>query len=273
MAASCSVPRISRRTFLTSDGVTLSALEGGKEHAAAQNLKIVFVPGWSMPATLWRQQLEGLSSSYHVLALDSRGQGESQAPSFGFTAERRAADLKEFLDSLTDVLLVGWSLGAIESLQYIHMFGVDRLAGLVLVDSSVGEEPAPPGGTFVQALREDRDKTLDEFMRAVFKRPRSDQEIEALVQGAKRISVENSSALLLYPFPRTHWKEIAHAFPKPLLYLVTPQFEAQARNLQKNRPGTEIEVFRDAGHALFVDEPQRFNAVIEKFAESLSRRK
>jgi pimeloyl-ACP methyl ester carboxylesterase len=71
--------------------------------------------------------------------------------------------------------------------------------------------------------------------------------------------------------PRTIGK-IAHAITKPLLYVVTPQYQEQAANLQKNRPGTEVEVFTDAGHALFVDEPERFNALIGKFAESLSRR-
>jgi len=75
--------------------------------------------------------------------------------------------------------------------------------------------------------------------------------------------------LLSYPFPRTHWREITHGFPKPLLYVVTPQFEAQAHNLEMNRPGTQIEVFRSAGHALFVDEPERFNRLIEKFAKEL----
>ena len=83
--------------------------------------------------------------------------------------------------------------------------------------------------------------------------------------------VESSIALLSYPFPRTHWKEIAHAFKKPLLYLVTPQFEEQAQNLQKNRPGTQVEIFKDAGHTLFVDEPKRFNELIMKFAASLAR--
>jgi non-heme chloroperoxidase len=75
---------------------------------------------------------------------------------------------------------------------------------------------------------------------------------------------------LSYPFERTHWKRIVHGFKKPLLYVVTPQFEKQAQNLKKNRPGTQIEVFKTAGHALFVDEPQRFNDLILRFAESLS---
>ena len=108
------------------------------------------------------------------------------------------------------------------------------------------------------------DKDADRRLTAV--------EVAALVDGAKRISVQQSIALLSYPFPRTHWKEIAHAFKKPLLYVVTPQFEAQAQSLQRNRTGTQVEVFEDAGHALFVDEPERFNALIVDFAETLSTR-
>ncbi|MDP2605198.1 MAG: alpha/beta hydrolase [Deltaproteobacteria bacterium] len=271
MTASCSVPGLSRRTFQTSDGVALSVLEAGREHSGDRHLKIVFVPGWSMPATLWRKQLEALGGSYHVLAIDPRGQGESQVPPTGYTAERRAADLSEILQPLSNVLLVGWSLGAIESLQYVQMFGADRLAGLVLVDSSVGEEPAPPpGGAFTQRLQEDRGKTLEEFVRAIFAKPRPDGEVDALVRQAKKLPLEESLALLSYPFERTHWRRIAHGFAKPLLYAVTQQFEAQALNLQKNRPATQIEIFKDAGHALFVDESERFNSLLARFAARLA---
>jgi hypothetical protein len=62
----------------------------------------------------------------------------------------------------------------------------------------------PPGGTFLQSLRDDRDKTLAGFVRAIFKSPRSAAEVEAMVRGAKRMPVESSIALLSYPFVRTH---------------------------------------------------------------------
>lgn len=90
-----------------------------------------------------------------------------------------------------------------------------------------------------------------------------------LQRSAKRMALEDSLALLDYPFERSHWRMITRAFKKPLLYIVTPQFEAQAANLKKNRPATKVKVFRQAGHALFVDEPGRFNALIEKFVKSL----
>jgi len=270
---------MSRRSFRTSDGVKLSVLEAGVAAERQKNpdkldkLQLAFVPGWCMPAALWRNQLLALGVRYHVLALDPRGQGQSDAPARGYTAERRATDLHEFLQPLSNVVLVGWSLGALEALHYVHMFGAAKLAGLVLVDSSVGEEPVPSSSVpFTQRLRQNRVKTLEGFVRALFAKPRPKPEIDSLVRGARRMSLDNSVALLSSPLPREHWKRIVHAFAEPLLYVVTPQFAAQARNLKENRPGTQIEIFERAGHALFVDEPARFNALITTFAESVARK-
>ena len=264
-----SVAQPIRRSFQTTDGVTLSFLEAGSEHR--NKLTIVLVPGWLMPGRIWQSQLNDFSRSYHTFALDPRGQGESQVASGGYTAERRATDLHEFLLQRSNVVLIGWSLGGVEALQYVHMFGTARLAGLVLVDSSVGEEPAGgSSGRFKDDFRRDRDKTLRQFVRAIFAKPRPEKEVAELVRGAKRMPVETSLALLDYPFERTHWRNIVRSFEKPLLYVVTPQYEEQAANLKKNRPATEVELFKNAGHALFVDEPQRFNVLIKKFAARLS---
>jgi microsomal epoxide hydrolase len=268
MITQCAAEPI-RHSFQSSDGVSLSFLDAGSEHKNQPT--IVLVPGWLMPGRIWQNQLNDFSRTYHTLAFDPRGQGESEVASSGYTAERRATDLHEFLLRRSNVLLIGWSLGAIEALQYIDMFGTSRLSGLILVDSSVGEEPAPgSSGGFKDNLRRDPDKTLREFVRAIFAKPRPEKELSDLIRGAKRVRVEDSVALLDYPYERNHWRNIVRAFEKPLLYVVTPQFEQQATNLKKNRPATQVEVFKNAGHALFVDEPKRFNALIRKFAARLS---
>ena len=253
----------------TSDGVRLSKIVVTPA-ANPPPPVIVLIPGWCMPASIWASQLAAFGERHLTLALDPRGQGGSDVPATGYNFERRATDLHEFLAPYDSVLLVGWSLGALEALHYVHLYGGDKLAGLALVDTSVGELPVPPpGGGFLDALREDRDKTLDEFVRAMYLKPRPESEITALLKDVKRMPLDESIALLSSGIPREHWKEIAHAFKKPLLYVVTPQFEAQARNLEKNRPGTRVEVFSEAGHALFVDEPQRFNALMLDFASGI----
>ncbi|HSD43088.1 MAG TPA: alpha/beta hydrolase [Burkholderiales bacterium] len=256
-------PALDSRFFTTSDGVRLHVLEGGPPRAPV----IAFVPGWSMPADVWRFQLDALAARYRVAALDPRGQGRSEIPQSGYTLERRAVDVREFLGAYPRAVLVGWSLGALESLEMVRAHGEAGIAALVVVDSSVGEPPAPPAGVFKESLRGNRRRALNEFVRAIFRTPRPESEASTLVEGALRMRLEDSLALLSYPVPREHWRAAAHGVQAPLLYVVTPQLAEQAANLQRNRPGTETVVFEHAGHALFVDEPERFNSVLEGFAQ------
>ena len=263
------LPAIQTAKFTTSDGVRLQVLEAAPATPAANAPVLAFVPGWAMPAAIWRDQLALLGERYRVAALDPRGQGDSDVPAQGYTVERRARDIAEFVARYPRVVLIGWSLGALECLHYVHLYGERKVAALVLVDSSVGEHPPPPAGRFTESLRGDRAAAVERFVHAMFRGQRPPEELQALVEGALRLPAKASIALLSYPQPRTHWRDIAWAFRKPLLYVVTPQFAEQAKNLRRNRPGTRIEVFEHAGHALFADEPQRFNALLEEFVRGL----
>jgi microsomal epoxide hydrolase len=259
--------------LVTSDGVRLHVLEAGpagRARAGGTAPVLAFVPGWSMPAAIWRPQLVQLGASRRVAALDPRGQGDSDVPASGFDIDRRADDVAEFVARYERPVLIGWSLGALEALHFIHRHGADRLAGLVLVDSSVGEEPAPPpAGDFLESLRRDRRATLEQFVRDMFHSAVSDEELAALTDSALRMPLDASLSLFPRSVPREHWRGIARAFRKPLMYVVTEQFAAQARNLLRQRPGTRVEIFETAGHALFVDEPDRFNRVLLAFAEEV----
>ena len=132
----------------------------------------------------------------------------------------------------------------------------------MLVDNSVGEPPVPPASDFIARLRADRRATVDRFVPAMFAHPRPPEEIHALTEAALRVPLPASIALLSYPFPREHWRDIARALPVPLAYVTGAGLAAQGRSLAAHRPATEVDVFERAGHALFVDEPARFNALL-----------
>ena len=253
-----------RRWLRVGDGTRLSLVDTGPQ-AADGPAPLFFVPGWCMPASIWQPQIEAFRGSRRVLALDPRGQGESDVPAEGYTAQRRADDIAEALDGLPPVVLVAWSLAVLESLVLFERHGAGRIAGLVLVDNSVGEPPAPGPNDFLARLRAKRRPTLENFCRAIFARPQPPQRIEALVEGAMRMPLEASIRLLSYPYPRERWRDLARAFPAPLAYVVTTNFAAQAESLAAHRGGTRVEVFRDAGHALFVDDAARFNAFLGEF--------
>ena len=272
-------PAFQHRYFAASDGARLHVIEAGR--AAKGRPVIAFIPGWSMPASLWRAQLAGLSGQYKVVALDPRGQGESAIPPSGYTLRQRADDIRRFVNRATGhgagVVLVAWSLGALETLDYLRQHGSSRIAGLVIVDSSVGEGPAPsaaslnepPRPSFADELRNDRAKAVGDFVSAIFRKPLPQAELDALRDTALRMPLEASLSLFPSTVPREQWRRIVHRFGKPLLYVITPQFATQADILQATRPGTRVELFRDAGHALFVDEPGRFNDLLDDFVRSL----
>ncbi len=212
-----------------------------------------------------------LAERFHVAALDPRGQGASEMPVHGHTFDRRAEDLAEFVSWLRPKVLVGWSLGALEALECLHRHGEQGIEGLVIVDSSVGEPPPCDGGAeWRRALETDRPAAIEAFVRGLFATPRAEREIAALCREALRLPLADSLSLFPSHRPREHWRTLAEGFSRPMLYAITPQFEDQALELLRRRPGTRIEIFRGAGHALFVDEPERFARLVADFCSRLS---
>ena len=99
---------------------------------------LVFLPGVMTGVRFFTHQLASLSDEYRTIALDYRGHGRSEKTETGHTVPQYARDLHAFLDQrdLHDVILVGWSMGALVSWEYIDRFGADRVQALVDVDMS-----------------------------------------------------------------------------------------------------------------------------------------
>lgn len=255
--------------FTTSDGVRLHLIEAGPPAAPT----LVFVPGWTMPAWIFKPQIDALSRRYHVVAMDPRGQGDSEIPDSGYDFERRGEDIADLLAALggRPVVLVGWSLGVLDALAYVQAHGDGRLAGLVLIDNSVGEDP-PPVPTRLPARpgpRLERDERMRRFVAGMFRSSPGADYLDQLTEAALRTPPDAAAALASYKAPRTFWRDALYSVRRPVLYAVRPRFAAQAANLAARHPEAETAVFERAGHALFVDEPGRFNALLESF---LSRR-
>ena len=251
--------------FVTSDGVRLHVIEAGPPKAQT----IVFVPGWSMPAWIFQLQINAFSRTYHVVALDPRGQGDSDIPPGGYNLVRRGQDIGDLLAQLPGrpVLLVAWSLGVLDSLSYIQQAGDARLAGLVLIDNSIGEEPPPQPSPLPlrRGPRLEREVQMRRFVRGMFRSAPGEAYLERLTEAALRMPREAAAQIANYSVPRSYWRDAVYSVRKPLLYIVRPRFAGQAGNLAARHPTAETTVFNEAGHALFVDEPARFDRVLQDF--------
>ncbi len=254
--------------FTTSDGVRLHYVEAGP----ADGRTVVFVPGWTMPGWIFDAQIAALSDRWRVLALDPRGQGDSEVAPFGYTAERRGRDIAELVDHAAPsgrVVLVGWSLGVLEILSMIGDRDQTRIAGLILIDNSVGEGPPPT----VSARSADaaplgpaeRRARRAAFVDGLFAHDPGADFRRRLTESALRMDPADEARLRAYDAPRERWRDILRGVDRPVLYVVRPRLREQAEALAAARPNVRVEIFTEAGHALFVDEAERFNALAADF--------
>jgi non-heme chloroperoxidase len=239
---------------------------------------ILFVPGWTMPAWIWEKQIAYFSRDFRVVAMDPRSQGESSQTHEGLYPAVRARDIKSVVDKLhmTPVVLVGWSMGVTEVAAYLEEFGSTELAGIVLVDGYAGgTDPtkAPRSLAVMKSVLEDRQNFASQFVRTVnFKKPQPEEYINHVIQ-ASAITPTDAAVALLVGMYSTDYKAALIKNTKPtLICRAASLFTAEMDDLHKQMPSSRYETFDDAGHALFVDDADKFNALLEDFLHDLLMR-
>ena len=259
--------------FKTSDGVRIHYLESG-----TGDRSVVFIPGWTMPAWIWQKQIDEFSKRAHVIAIDPRSQGESDKPTFGHLPETRARDYKELVDqlSLKRPVLVGWSMACGELMKYVEQFGGDDIGGLVLVDGFLSEKPSPEMFTamsgWMNQLQQDRRKQADGFVRSMFKKAQPEDYLNRIIDASIQVPADTAVVLIYNMIAAPNLTAGLGRITRPVLFTYQPQTQPTA-DLLKSKLGDKVQLvrFEGDGHALFLDEPDKFNAVLEHFLQGLPK--
>lgn len=254
----------------TSDGVRIHYLDAGSGQA------IVFIPGWMMPAWIWQKQIDELSRRYRVIAIDPRSQGKSDTPASGHLPETRARDYKDVIDQLhlEKPVLVGWSMGCGELLSYVEEFGGRNVGGLVLVDGLLPASRNPDLShalaEWTELLQRDRAGESSVIAHAMFKKPQPEAYVEKLNQAMLRVPTDTVVTLIHNMMSVTGYQKAFAKIDRPMLFAYEPAMQPNA-DYMKEQLGNKVRLvrFADVGHALFVDDPENFNRMLETFVDSL----
>lgn len=258
--------------FKTSDGTKIHYVESGVGRP------IVFIPGWTMPAWIWQKQIDEFSKKYRVIAVDPRSQGESDKPAFGHLPETRARDYKELVDhlALKRPVLIGWSMACGELAKYAEQFGTDEVAGIVLVDGYLTDKASPEMTAgisgWMNQLQQDRRKQADGFVRSMFKKPQTDEYLQRIVDASIQVPADTAVVLIYNMIAVKDFSPGLARMNRPVLFAYQPESQASADFLkEKLGDRLRLERFDGDGHALFVDEPEKFNHVLEAFIQGLPK--
>ena len=101
---------------------------------------VIFIHGWPLSGSMWEYQITQLTQhGIRFITYDRRGFGKSDYPMNGYDFNTLAGDLKELMDelALTDVTLVGFSMGGGEIAKYFSLYDGAGVSQVVLISAVV----------------------------------------------------------------------------------------------------------------------------------------
>jgi microsomal epoxide hydrolase len=269
----------SSRMVEVGDGVSLRVLEAGK---LGKGPVLVFIPGWSTGADIWRQQIDIFAKTHRVIAFDPRSEGESTKTTSGNTPETRAQDLHALLERLgvQRPVLIGWSQGVQDIAAYVERYGTKELAGIVLVDAAVSDgadgmvarshETAAQFKMFAVYQAHQREY-LGGMMRAIISKPPNDAAIEGLVSTGMKTPADVGVGMLVADMFGVNRTLALKKIDCPTLIIASAKSDELARQktTANQIPHARFEKVEDAAHAVFVDQPDRFAELLTDFVAKL----
>ncbi|ELZ32436.1 alpha/beta hydrolase [Halogeometricum pallidum JCM 14848] len=254
-----------------------------EDHGEGQ--PIVFLHGATAGLRYFEPQLMGLSNEYRTIAVDFRGHGRSEKSELGHTLGQYTRDVQTVLEELDldRIVLVGWSMGALISWEYIHQFGTDRLRAIVDIDM----EPSPVKrgdyeyGTYgtedlegaIDAIQQDPIGLLDEEAEALLKDPPTRELRNLILDEGSRTPPPIQGALLFGLSFIRDYRELLRSVDIPALVCAGADEKwrsvASVKYAAELIPDARFELFEGSGHCITVEEPDRFNRVLSDFIESL----
>lgn len=245
---------------------------------------ILLIHGGGLSLGWWRRQVPVLGRRFRVVAADTRGNGRSDKTPWGHRMARYAMDVREIIESLDlhGVTLVGWSIGARTVLSYIELFRDYRLKGAVLVDEVPSNEvhdppddppdheadpPEPEAGP---PPADETERRRRQFRSMFVSYDVTDEELDKLLEESR----DNTPAqgVTLGPDYRAQdWRPLLPSIDLPVLITTGGKSGAfpGCKYMFEHIPGARMEVFERSGHVLFYEEPDRFNAVVADFVDSI----
>src|SRR6478609_4247073 len=247
---------------------------------------VVLIHGWPLSHTSWSEQIPVLKDAgYRVVSYDRRGFGKSD-PGDAYDYDSLTGDLDRVITDLdlSDLTLVGFSMGGGEGARYVATYGEERLHSVVFagaVPPYLLQGDDNPDGPLTEdaakgmrsGLEEDRDAFFDDFMTQFFSAGDdlkvTDEQRQAAVTLCKQ-SNQDAALGCMDAFGTTDFREDLSSITVPTLVIhgdsdgIVP-FEGSGKLTHEAVDGSELVVVEDAPHGLNVSHADEFNAALLEF--------
>jgi len=243
------------------------------------DITLLFLHGWCIDGTYWKNQVDYFSKNYNVYAIDLPGFGKSKAERTNWTIEEYANDVTAFIDTmnLNNVVIIGHSMAG-EIMLQTALSNNSKIVGLVGVDNfkfidvSFTPEQMKQMTDFFPMLQNDFKNSAPVYADMMLFHPTTSKEVKDRV----KTDFANSDSVIGYGTILTQMQYAyndAHRLEQLnyKLYLINsdgfPTNETGLKNHCKN--GFQVETISATGHYPMIEKPTEFNLILEKVLTSI----
>jgi non-heme chloroperoxidase len=285
--------------FATSDHVNLYYEDRGS------GKPVILIPGLTASRIHFRKQVPELSKRFRVIVSDLRGHGDSDRPEHGLTMGRLAKDLYELMEflELADASLVGWSLGAHIIFEYIKQYTYKNLYKICIIDMTpcvlkkegwenglrglsrkFGDYTLADTLVMLAAMAEDWNAYSRRVVERLFDKRLLNEKNEFAFQENFKGKADmgwmyaeaqrNTPHVIINLWIALVMQDYRSLLPQiPIPCLITYGEEsnyyapANSEYMKAVIPDAKLVSFPDCGHALHLQDPERFNRELLRFLE------
>lgn len=257
------------------------------EDSGGSGRPVVLIHGWPLSGKAWEAQVPALTAAgYRVITYDRRGFGQSDKPASGYDYDTFAADLAGLIEdrNLSDVTLVGFSMGGGEVARYIAKYGESKLRSVVFaaaVPPFLMQGPDNPDGPLTKekaaemesGLKADRATFFDGFTKDFFSANGELKVSEQQRQDAIALCQQSDQTAALgamKAFGTTDFREDLKKINVPTLVIhgdadgIVP-LAGSGQRTHDAVAGSKLVVIPGAPHGFNVSHAERFNTELIDF--------
>lgn len=271
--------------YTTQDGTKLYYEDVGKGET------ILFLHGLCSSHLKIKNFINEFKSEYRCVYYDHRGHESSDIPKFHINIQTLAKDLNEIIEylNLTDITIIGHSMGAATIFNYIEQFGCTKLKRMVCVDMSPylrnqGWKGGISQGKWTdEDFFSDLDRIFDNVGNANWYISK-----ESMIPALKNIPKELEGSMIdsmkytidplvmggfWYSLFRTDQRPFIKKITIPFLYIMPdfPLYSMETINFYKNNVKGEFILdnnFPNTTHLILMEKPHEVAESVKKFIKS-----
>lgn len=274
------IDKISRAEYIEVEtNVNLHVTDAGQGRA------IVLIHGWPLSDEMFEYQYNHLiDNNFRVIGITLRGFGKSSKPYGAYNYDVHAADIKMVLTKLNikDAVLGGFSMGGAIAIHYMLIDDDKRIAKLALFSAAAPiftqrqdfpfNLPKSAVDDLIKLNYLDRPQLLSNFAKIFSATETSlNDGIAAWLNGICISASSYATAQCLIALRDTDLRNDLSLIRIPTVIMHGKKDKicsfSLAEQMNAGITGSHIISFDNSGHSLFLEETQKFNSQLTKFAK------